>query len=52
MKRLITSILSWMEHADERNLEAYLAGSANVADLERRMREWEKQERSALYTLP
>jgi hypothetical protein len=41
MKRLITALFTWIERADERALEEYLARSANVAELEWRMREWE-----------
>jgi hypothetical protein len=41
MKRLITALLAWIERADDRALEEYLSRSANVAELEWRMREWE-----------
>lgn len=40
-KRLLAALLHWLEDADVRALELYLAKSANPADLERRMREWE-----------
>ncbi len=46
MKHLINSVLDWFKHAETRQLERYLAESANVADLERRMREWEKSDRN------
>jgi hypothetical protein len=42
MKHLIDSVLNWFKHAEARQLERYLAESANNADLERRMRECEK----------
>jgi hypothetical protein len=42
MKHLIGSVLDWFKRAEIRRLERYLAGSANTADLERRMREWEQ----------
>ena len=41
MKDLINRLLTWIDTSGERALETYLAGSANVADLERRMRAWE-----------
>ena len=41
MKHLIGSVLDWFKQAEARKLERYLAESANTADLERRMREWE-----------
>jgi hypothetical protein len=41
MKQLINRLLAWIDRVDERALEAYLARSGNVAELERRMREWE-----------
>jgi len=43
MKKLISSILNWIEHAETREMEKYLAQSASISDLERRMREWEKR---------
>jgi hypothetical protein len=46
MKHLITSVLDWFKHAEARELERYLSESANAADLERRMREWEKSTRN------
>jgi hypothetical protein len=46
MKHLINSVLDWFKHAEARELERYLAESANAADLERRMREWEKSNRN------
>jgi hypothetical protein len=41
MKHLISRLLTWIDRHDERALEDYLARSGNVAELERRMREWE-----------
>ncbi len=49
MKKLLSFILSWIEHAESRELEKYLAQSASIADLERRMREWEKRYRGFNY---
>ncbi|HTS53646.1 MAG TPA: DUF3563 family protein [Burkholderiales bacterium] len=51
MKNWISSILSWIEHAETREMEKYLAQSASLADLERRMREWEKRQQG-FNTLP
>jgi hypothetical protein len=48
MKRLLQSLLDWFDHAESRDLERYLAQSANPADLERRMRDWERHHRGAL----
>jgi hypothetical protein len=52
MKRWITSLLNWIDHAESRELESYLSQSANPADLERRMREWESKDRQFLSYLP
>jgi hypothetical protein len=41
MKALITRLLTWIDRSEQRALEDYLARSGNVAELERRMREWE-----------
>ena len=49
MKRLISSFLSWIEHADTREMEKYLSQSASISDLERRMREWEKRHQGFNY---
>jgi hypothetical protein len=43
VKKLILSILNWIENAETREMERYLAQSASISDLERRMREWEKR---------
>ncbi len=43
MKKWLANIFSWMESPDSRDLERYLAKSANASDLERRMREWEQK---------
>ena len=43
MKNWISSLLSWIERAETREMERYLSQSASIADLERRMREWEKR---------
>jgi len=49
MKKLITSFLSWIEHAETREMEKYLSQSASISDLERRMREWEKRHQGFNY---
>ncbi|MEO8631588.1 MAG: hypothetical protein ABI612_26360 [Betaproteobacteria bacterium] len=49
MKKWLSNILSWIESPDTRDLERYLAKSANPADLERRMREWEKNHQGFNY---
>ncbi len=41
MKKWLSSILEWIEHSETRELESYLAQSANPSDLERRIRDWE-----------
>jgi hypothetical protein len=41
MKEWINRLLTWIDGSGERALEAYLARSGNVAELERRMRAWE-----------
>jgi len=45
MGRLLDRILAWFYHAQMWELERYLAGSSNAADLERRIREWERRQR-------
>jgi hypothetical protein len=45
MKKWLSSIISWIEHSEARQLENYLAQSASSADLERRMRDWETKSR-------
>jgi hypothetical protein len=41
MSHWINRIIAWMDRSAERDLERYLARSGNVAELERRLREWE-----------
>lgn len=41
MMHWINQLLAWIERAETRRLEDYLAGSGNVTELEQRMREWE-----------
>ena len=43
MKKWLSSILHWIEHAETRELENYLAQASTPADLERRMRAWESR---------
>ena len=50
MKHLIDSVLNWFKQRETRQLERYLAESANTADLERRMREWEKSTNAGALT--
>ena len=45
MRRLLSSIIQWIEHSETRELENYLAQSTTPADLERRMRDWETRNR-------
>jgi hypothetical protein len=44
MRRWIDNWVSWMVRDEQRELERYLAQSANISDLERRMREWETRQ--------
>jgi hypothetical protein len=46
MKHLIDSVFNWFKQTETRQLERYLAESANSADLERRMRDWETNARN------
>lgn len=41
MSYLINRIIAWIDRSHERELEEYLARSGNVAELERRLRDWE-----------
>jgi hypothetical protein len=41
MSHWINRIIAWIDRSDERDLERYLSRSGNVAELERRLREWE-----------
>ena len=47
MKNWLSSVLSWIERAETRDMESYFAQSANIADLERRMRDWEKKQQGS-----
>lgn len=49
MKKWISSLLSWIDRAETRELENYLAQSASPSDLERRMREWENRHQGFNY---
>jgi hypothetical protein len=49
MKHVIDSILNWFKQAETRQLERYLSESADSADLERRMLDWEKNARNVPY---
>lgn len=49
MKKWISCLLSWIDHAETRELENYLAQSASPSDLERRMREWENRHQGFNY---
>jgi len=44
MRKWIENWVNWVVREESRDLERYLAQSANVSDLERRMREWEKRQ--------
>lgn len=49
MRNWISSVLNWIERAESRDMEKYFAQSTNIADLERRMREWEKKQQGSGY---
>ena len=49
MKKLLSSIIRWIEHSETQELENYLAQSTTPADLERRMRDWETRNRGFNY---
>jgi hypothetical protein len=49
MKKWLSSILSWIDTAEQREFEKYLAASASPSDLERRMREWETRHQGFNY---
>ncbi len=49
MKNWISSVWNWIERAENRDMEKYFAQSTNIADLERRMREWEKKQQGSSY---
>jgi hypothetical protein len=44
MNRWLSKFLNWIDTAEQRELERYLAQSASPADLERRMREWDNRQ--------
>jgi len=52
VKRLLAAMVNWIHEADARALEKYLAQSANGADLERRMRDWERRRNRSFNGLP
>jgi hypothetical protein len=49
MARLIHRLFDWMDRTDTRAVERYLAQSANVSDLEQRMRQWERTQSGRVY---
>jgi len=49
MTRWVSKLLNWIDTAEQRELERYLARSASAADLERRMREWENRHQGFNY---
>jgi hypothetical protein len=49
MAQLIHRLFNWMDPKQTRALERYLAQSANVADLEQRMRAWERSQGGRVY---
>jgi hypothetical protein len=52
IKRMLGALVNWIQEADARAFENYLAQSANPADLERRMREWESRHNRSFNGLP
>jgi hypothetical protein len=52
VKRLMAALVNWIHETDARAFERYLAQSANSADLERRMREWEARHNRSFNGLP
>lgn len=50
MAQLIQTLLSMLSTHRESDLERYLSQSANLADVERRTREWESRSRQSHYT--
>jgi hypothetical protein len=49
MRKWIENWVNWVMREEARDLERYLAQSANISDLERRMREWEKRQATRGY---
>jgi hypothetical protein len=49
MARLIHRLFDWMDQSETNALERYLAQSANVSDLEQRMRQWERTHSGRVY---
>lgn len=50
MAQLIQTLIGLFSTAQESDLERYLAQSANLADVERRTREWEAKHRQPQFT--
>lgn len=50
MAQLIQTLISLLSDSRESDLERYLAQSANLADVERRTREWEARHRESQFT--
>lgn len=50
MAQLIQTLIGMFSTARESDLERYLAESANLADVERRTREWETRHRQSQFT--
>jgi hypothetical protein len=49
MAHLIHRLFDWLDHTETRDLERYLAQSANASDLEQRMRHWERTHSGRVY---
>ena len=50
MAQLIQTLIGLLSSTRESELERYLAQSANLADVERRTREWEAKHRESQFT--
>ncbi|MBX9963155.1 MAG: DUF3563 family protein [Burkholderiales bacterium] len=50
MSQLVQTLIGLLSQTRESDLERYLAESANLADVERRTREWESKHRESHFT--
>lgn len=50
MSQLVQTLIGLLSNPRESDLERYLAESANLADVERRTREWKSKHRESLFT--
>ncbi|MCW5626835.1 MAG: hypothetical protein KIT73_19110 [Burkholderiales bacterium] len=52
MSQVLETLRNFFVWQDTSDLERYVSGAANAADVERRIREWETRSRASQFNLP